>query len=801
LTAGRARPGRKVPLLMTRRIPLILSLILIAVAAAAPPLRAASPDPVPDLGAADAAFKGQVAPLLARYCGSCHGAEKPKGDLNLAKYGDTTAILAARKTWGRVLEYVESQEMPPEGKDRPTADEQALIVGWLQARLTSADCSNAGDPGRVTLRRLNRVEYNNTVKDLVGVDVRPADDFPSDDVGYGFDNIGDVLSLPPILFEMYMKAAEKIADAAIVLDEPDRGKLTTWDLARLPASAGGQEYAGGRMLATTGEVAVTYEAKAAGDYFVVARASADQAGPEPAMMEIRVDGKAAGSFPVTQPHGDPGRFEVKVPLSAGSHAIAAAFTNDYYNPDDPSPDRRDRNLVVARLEAQGPADAELKNLPRSHKMILTDRKPGLADADYASAVLEAFASRAYRRPATRDEVDRLMAIYGLARKNGEKLERAVQVGVQAALMSPHFLFKVEFDRTAKDGGGGSVAITDDELASRLSYFLWSSMPDAELLDAARSGKLRDDAVLEAQARRMLKSKKSYALVENFAGQWLQLRNLKTVAPDPKLFPDFDESLRAAMLKETETYFNGIKDGDRSILEFLDSDYTYLNRRMARHYGIKNFKGGKQDVLVKWDLTDGCRGGLLTQASILTVTSNPTRTSPVKRGKWVLEQIFNTPPPPPPPDVPDLKEGKEALTAGTVRQRMEQHRANPNCATCHAKMDPLGFGLENFDAIGSYREKDGGAPIDASGVLPGGKTFDGPKELRKILLDRRGDFTRCLAEKLMTYALGRGLDYYDRCAVDRVADSVARDGHKFSRLAVEIVKSEPFRKRRPKGTNP
>jgi mono/diheme cytochrome c family protein len=747
--------------------------------------------------ASDAAFKAKVAPVLTKYCAGCHGGAKPKGDLDLAKFADTASILAARPKWETLLEAVEAGEMPPKGKPRPDQAESAAVVAWLQSLLTSTDCAAINDPGRVTLRRLNRSEYNNTVKDLTDVDVRPADDFPSDDVGYGFDNIGDVLSIPPILFEKYMAAAEQIAGAAIVLDDPDRGKLTAFKASELPESEGSSKHANGRILPSNGEVPVTFEAPADGDYFLIVKAFGDQAGREPVRMEIRVDGKPVRLFDVTQTEKEPGRFEVRTPLKAGKRAISAAFTNDFYNPDDPNPQARDRNLVVEKIEIQGPAESEVKNLPRSHRTILGQRKPGQSDDEHARSIFERFATRAFRRVATTDEIDRVMAIYGLARKEGEKFERGIQLGLQATLTSPYFLFKIEYDRKSKDGS--PVPITDFELATRLSYFLWSSMPDDTLLDLARAGKLKDDAVLEEQARRMLKSRKSRALVENFAGQWLQLRNLKTVQPDPKLFPDFDESLRAAMLKETEEYFATVMKEDRSILDFIDSDYTVLNSRMARYYRIKGFKPGKQDVSVKVTLTDDRRGGVLTQASVLTVTSNATRTSPVKRGKFILEQFLGAPPPPPPPDVPELKDAGVDLKA-TLRKRMEQHRADPNCAVCHAKLDPLGFGLENYDAIGSWREKEGEAAIDASGVLPSGQSFQTPKELKAILMGRSGEFTRCLAEKMMTYALGRGLDYHDRCAVDKLSTAVEKDGHKFSRLVVEIVKSDAFRKRRPKGVD-
>jgi mono/diheme cytochrome c family protein len=733
--------------------------------------------------------------VLAKYCAKCHSGAKPKGDLDLTKYGDTASVLAARDKWEAVLEAVEAGEMPPKGKSpRPEKDESAAVVAWLQSQLTSADCAANNDPGRVTLRRLNRAEYNNTIKDLTDVDVRPADDFPSDDVGYGFDNIGDVLSIPPILFEKYMAAADQVATAAIILDDPDRGKLTAFKATDLLDTEGSTKHDNGRILTSTGEIPIPYETKADGDYYIVVKAFGDQAGKEPVKMELRLDGKAVKTFDVPQTENEPGRFEIKTPLKAGKRTVAVAFLNDFYEPP------ADRNLIIERVDVQGPAEAEVKNLPRSHRQVLGTRKEGQSDDDYARAIFQRFATRAFRRTASQEEIDRLMAIYTLARKEGEKFERGIQLGVQATLTSPYFLFKVEYDRNSRDKK--PVAITDYELATRLSYFLWSSMPDDRLLELARDGKLKDDAVLEDQVRRMLLSRKSRAMVENFAGQWLQLRNLKNAQPDKERFPDFDESLRASMLKETELFFKAIKDEDRSILDFIDADFTFLNRRLARFYRIKNFKADRLDNFVKTPLTDvdrDRRGGILTQASVLTVTSNPTRTSPVKRGKYILEQILNAPPPPPPPDVPELKDAGVDLTA-TLRKRMEQHRADPNCAVCHAKLDPLGFGLENYDAVGAWREKEGEATIDASGTLPSGQSFSGAKELKAILKGRSAEFSRCLSEKLMTYGLGRGLDYYDRCAIDKIVAAAEKDGHKFSRVIVEIVKSDAFRKRRPRGTD-
>jgi hypothetical protein len=449
---------------------------------------------------------------------------------------------------------------------------------------------------------------------------------------------------------------------------------------------------------------------------------------------------------------------------------------------------------VDSLEVQGPIEAAPRPVPESHsRIIFRDPKPG-ETRTCAREILGRFASRAFRRPATREEVDRLVDLAEAAMKDGDTFERGIQVALAATLVSPHFLFRVEMGNEPAPGSERQT-LGDFDLATRLSYFLWSSMPDDALFVLAREGKLRDEVTLEAQARRMLNDPRAQALVENFAGQWLHLRNLKSVAPAKDRFPAFDEALRLAMQRETELFFESIVREDRSVLEFLDSEYTFLNERLAKHYGVDGVTGPEfRRVLLSGDR----RGGLLGQASVLTVTSNPTRTSPVKRGKWILEQLLGTPPPPPPPDVPELKDDKDVVLRGSLRERMEQHRANPSCAACHSRMDPLGFGLENYDAIGAWRDQDGAFPIDTTGTLPTGQSFRGPKELKAILKGKEKDFTGCLTEKLLTYALGRGLESSDDCTVDKIARAVAADGHRFSRLVVEIVKSAPFRERRARG---
>jgi hypothetical protein len=747
---------------------------------------------------APGSFREQVAPILEKYCNKCHGGARPKADLNLTAFTDEASVAKDLKVWEQVLEFVRSGEMPPEGKPKPSEEESARLVHWIEAQLSTASCSGLDDPGRVTLRRLNRSEYNNTIRDLVGVDFRPADDFPSDDVGYGFDNIGDVLSLPPILMEKYLAAAEQVAEKAIVADPRPTGPTKHWEGKRLK---GGSSHGDAcRILASTGEIYADHDFPKDGDYLLRARAYAQQAGPEPAKMAFRLGDKDLHAVDVTAEEAEPAVYEFAVQVPAGKQKVAVAFLNDYFKADDPNPDRRDRNLLIERLEVVGPL--ELPTLPETHKRIVSETPRDGNDREVARKILEPLATRAYRRPLRPGEVDRLAQFVELAKKSGDSFEKGIQLALEAMLVSPHFLFRVEVDRVRRPQGQqqpppGSVRpLNDYELASRLSYFLWSSLPDEELFRLAGEGKLHEDATLEAQALRMMKDPKAKALTEDFADQWLQVRNLKTVTPDPKLFPAFDDALRAAMLRETELFFEAIMAEDRSVLDFLDADFTFVNEKLARHYGLSDVKGDEfRRVTVPGDR----RGGVLTLASVLTITSNPTRTSPVKRGKWILEQILGTPPPPPPPDVPELKE--DVVLTGTLRQRMEQHRSNPSCASCHSRMDALGFGFENYDAVGAWREKDGSFAIDPAGTLPSGETFAGPAELKKVLKKRQAEFARCLTGKMMTYALGRGLDYPDRCAVDRVVDGLAQDQYRFSRLVLGIVKSDPFRKRKGEGATP
>lgn len=744
------------------------------------------------------AFDKDIQPLLQRYCHDCHG-EKKKGDLDLRPYGSAEAVLEAREVWELVLKNLRSREMPPSGKPQPTQAERELLSGWVEKTLLQTDCDNP-DPGRVTIRRLNRFEYNNTIRDLVGVDFQPADDFPADDSGYGFDNIGDALSLPPVLLEKYLAAADKILAKALDVDSEASLRKRRFSAHALEGSAPGESLDGGaRMLAREGDIYVDHEPPVAGRYAFRVRAYGQQAGPEPVRMAVSVDGKVLREFVVKAEENAPEVFEVEVPIeTAGTrHRFAVAYLNNYVNPEDPNPRNRDRNLIVEYLELEAPAGLEpvVPARPAAHARIFF-RPPGTTpqqQLDSAGEVIGRFAKRAYRRPVTRAEAARLLKLYQAARADGEAYEGAVRLALQAVLVSPHFLFRGEL-QPEPDNPAAVHPIGEHALASRLSYFLWSSLPDDELTALADRGRLRRN--LDGQVRRMLKDPKAAALVESFAGQWLQLRNLAVVSPDAWQFPEFDDALRVAMRRETEVFFETLIREDRSVLELLDANYTFVNERLARHYGIAGVQG---EEFRRVSLEGTGRGGVLTHASVLTITSNPTRTSPVKRGKWILENILGTPPPPPPPDVPELSEAKEVVLSGTLRQRMVQHRENPNCATCHARMDPIGFGFENFNAIGGWREKDGTFAIEPDGEFVSGEKFKGPEDLKTILTGaKREDFLRCLAEKTLTYALGRGLEFYDTCAIEQVKSALVAGNYRFSALVLGVVKSVPFDQRRGEG---
>lgn len=756
-------------------------------------LPAADQKPAPE-------FAKEAVAFLEKHCVHCHGEKVKRADLTLHTYRDELSVLKGRKVWQNVLHMVSSGEMPPASKPRPTAAEIEAFTRAVNAVFEKADKNAKPDPGRVTVRRLNRTEYNNTVRDLVGIDFNPAEDFPSDDVGHGFDNIGDVLTLSPVLMERYLAAAETIVQRAILANPPEKPPHRHMSARYLEPA--GPNVPQTRFRPVTGQgpqgmLHTPFQLTMDGEYLLRARAYATSAGDEPVRIALTVDGKELQTFEVKAADEKQAKvFEAKVALEPGRRRSAVVLLN-------PSEGAPQRTLHVEYLALIGPLDPR----PASQRKLLAcdESKP---KREQTREILSRFASRAYRRPATSAEVDRLVRIVADAESRGQKYEAGIQLALQAVLASPKFLFRLELDDRPESDD--PRPLNEYQLASRLSYFLWSSLPDDELF--ALAGKQQLTANLDAQVGRMLQDPKAKALVENFALQWLQLRRLAQFSPDPRLFPTFNERLRSAMLKETELFFEAIVKEDRPILDLLDADFTFLNETLARHYGIADTNGNRVgpkptaprgqpirgEQFVRVSLPAGSeRGGLLTQASVLTVTSNPTRTSPVKRGRWVLEQLLGTPPPPPPPDVPELADNEKAVLTGSLRQRMEQHRANPSCANCHARMDPLGFAFENYNAIGAFRAKDGDFAIDPSGTLPDGKSFKGPAELKAILKEKKDLFARCLAEKMLTYALGRGLEYYDKPTLDRLQTALTRQDHKFSVLVSEIAKSDPFRLRRGK----
>ena len=741
-------------------------------------------------------FSREAAGLLDRYCVRCHRGEKPKGGLDLEEARDPASVQRGRKKWEAVSRMLRLREMPPKKAKQPTEKERLALREAIDSELDRFDCDGAIDPGRPTIRRLSRYEYSRTVKDLTGLDIELTADFPADDVGYGFDNIGDVLSLPPLLLEKYIDSAEKVTGRLFSTQAAGGAGLGHFEgeVAALQNKTPNKQVRPAGSTAgiySNNELSVIYEAREAGDYVLRARAYGSQAGPETVRMGFRIDGKTVGEAQVKAVAAAPKIYEVVVRLTPGQHRFGIALLNDYYAPKDANPVLRgDRNLFIDWFEAALVATKKppVESSGLIVRPLMEDGRPHAANI---RKTIETFVTRAYRRPLQPGELERFVQLGRGVYEDEGTLEDALRVVFQAALSSPNFLFRVELD-AEPENPAAIHPVRPHELAVRLSYFLWSSMPDAELFKLAADGSLADPGVLKAQVRRMLRDPRSRALAENFAEQWLQTRFLEGSTPDPDIFPAFDPALRAAMREETRLFFSAIIREDRSVLEFIDSDFTYLNDRLARHYGIEGVSG---EEFRKVSVAGTPRGGVLTQGSVLTLTSYPTRTSPVFRGKWILEQFLGTPPPPPPPDVPELEsEEGEALT-GSLRQRLEKHRLDPACAVCHDRLDPLGFALENFDAVGVWREFDGKHLVDAKAVLPGGKPFEGPSELKALLKSRPEPFVRALSEKMLTYALGRGLEYYDKCTIDQLVDLASAKGYKISSLISGIVQSDTFRMRR------
>lgn len=779
-----------------------------------------------------------VSALVNKNCVGCHNAKLQNGDVNLSGKHDFDGD---RELWERVTAKIKSGEMPPVGAPKPAAADAVAVTKWLEGEFLRQDRATKPDAGRPTARRLNRVEYDNTVRDLLGVDLRPTENFPVDESAFGFDNIGEALNLSPVLLEKYIDAAERVVRTAIFgyprlkpanvhYSAPVRlNELLTNESKSRPLTPEQVKDYDLSGLSTRHAAHFLHRFPVDAEYnfrLVLNGHRPNQS--EPVNPAFWIDGVKIKDWSVDATDLEGQIVEVRVPVKAGEHLLSMSYLRNYhglpahYLGPEPST-RKAEPLIGTRGKL---SEKDIETLRQYGTRIKTDRvetridnrwesldiggpfnqaagpsRESLArvfvcatqDAPCARKILATFAGRAFRRPVSAAEVGQFMGLYELTRKQGDSFQEGIATALEAVLVSPNFLFRIE--RTRTPAKTADVPVNGYELAARLSYFLWSSTPDAELLRLAAGDQLRRPAVLTAQVQRMLRDPKSRALVENFAGQWLQFKNIDVMKPDLERFKDFDESLRYAMRRETELFLQNIVSQDGSVLDILDADYTFLNERLARYYGIPGVTG---HAFQRVDMSKNQRGGgILAHASILTISSYSTRTSPVLRGKWILENLLNAPPPPPPPSVPALDDTKVGESA-SLRQQMEAHRKSPACASCHSRMDPLGFGLENFDAVGAWRDVDGKFPVDASGSLPGNRLFHGPVELKKLLKNDRDAFVRGMTDKLFTYALGRGLERYDRALVAAIAERMPAQNYRFSQLVLEIVRSYPFQMRRNSG---
>ena len=827
----------------------LLTLGGLTVTAAASGALAAGPGQQP-IGTVLPTSSSQQSALLDEYCVTCHnegGLEAGRvpvafESLDMANPG------ADAELWENVVRKMRAGVMPPAGRLRPDVATSEGFVSRVETGLDAASGVRP-NPGRVeAFHRLNRAEYRNSVRDLLHLDIDVGELLPADDASYGFDNIAGVLRFSPTLMERYLIAAKKVSRMAVGTPPP----FANFDVFRIADDLPQDDRLDELPFGTRGGTLIHYNFPTDGEYTIrvkLARqvGAADRNIPnfyQPQQLEVSLDGMQLETFtlPASVASADPDErrgysrnrttldeeWAVRFQAKAGPREVVATFINSepalletliepYLSPHPSGGEQwgSRRGAYVRTVEISGPfpvsetpsvssgsatASTDETDETPSHRRIFVCRPADPSqEAGCASTILSALARRAYRRPVTDADVAGLLSFYEEGRAEGG-FESGIEMAVRRLLVSPEFLFRTESD-PANIAPDANYRISDLELASRLSFFLWSSIPDDELLDLASSGSLRRPAVLEQQTRRMLADPRSHAIVDNFVGQWLLLRNIPALLPDPYKDPDFDESLRLALHRETELFFESIMREDRSVVELLNADYTFLNQRLAKHYGLPFVRGGH---FRRVTLPEGSvRGGLLGHGSILSVTSQPDRTSPVLRGKWILENILGVSPPDPPPNVPELEEKETVVTALTMRERMEAHRANPACASCHRMMDPLGLALENFDQAGRWRIVEESfdsrsasfAPIDPSGVLPDGTAFAGALELRSVLVSRSDRFVATMTEKLLTYALGRGLEFYDMPAVRTITSQAARNDHHFSSLVLGVVNSMPFQMRR------
>ena len=762
--------------------------------------------------------------VLDRYCVTCHSEELRTAELALDSL-DVEKIGEGAEVWEKVLGKLRSRAMPPVGMPRPDESDYDSLSTYLEGKLDRASEANP-NPGKIAPHRLNRTEYANAIRDLLALEVDGGTLLPADSSRYGFDNIGNILTISPMLLERYLSTARKISRLAI--GDPTTSPVS--ETYTVPKYLKQNERMKALPLGSRGGVALHHNFPLDGEYVVQIRLQKNFRGyirglQRSRQIDVRLDGVRIKRFSIGGEHEGRSSFiftsagtgdieqenyerradealEVRFPVKTGPRLLGIAFVKETVMPEGPYQEPltqydftqyKGGNPAVRTVVITGPYNAKgIGETPSRRKIFVCYPATSEEEEPCAKRILSRLARLAYRRPLSDGDLQTLLGFYRVGRNEGG-FEVGVRDALERILVGPEFLFRIESEpeNVAPDT---VYRMSDLELASRLSFFLWSSIPDHQLLELAESGRLKDPVVLEEQVRRMLADPRSRALVSNFVGQWLQLRNLRSLNPDPEVFSYFDDNLREAFQQETELFFESLMREDGSVLELLKADYKFVNERLARHYQIPNIYGSH---FRRVTVDDEARRGILGHGSVLTVTSYANRTSPVLRGKWVLENILGAPPPPPPPDVPQLKEHDEEGKVLSMRQQMEQHRANPACIVCHAQMDPLGFALENFNGIGGWRTIDANAPIDASGVLPDGTSFEGPAGLRKVLLSRSEEFVTNVTEKLLTYALGRGAEYYDAPAIRKIVREAAPGDYRWSSLIMGIVKSTPFQMRRSK----
>ena len=751
--------------------------------------------------------------LIHQYCVTCHNEKAKTAGLMLDKV-DVDQAGEHAETWEKVVRKLRGGMMPPQGMPRPPQAQIDGMITWLEASLDKANAAHP-EPGRSPLHRLNRTEYANAIRDLLDLKVDVTALLPADDESNGFDNIAEVLRVSPSLLEAYLAASREVS--ALAVGDPKLGPVS--ESIQVPPDLAQDEQIEGLPLGTRGGILIRHNFPLDADYefnvILLRNIVGYLTGLEfPHQLEISIDGARVFLAPVGGEEdlkmvdtnlalaGDTldARLKTKVHVKAGPHDVAVAFLRrDSAESDEPlQPFTRDLDLqnmngipLIDHVQITGPLNATGPGDTPSRRRIFVCTPANAADeVPCAKKILGTLARRAYRRPVTDADMETLLSFYQ-AGKNQGNFQSGIENALRLILASPKFLFRSEPD-PAHVAGGSIYHVRDLDLASRLAFFLWSSIPDDELLNVAAQGKLKDPAVLDREVRRMLADPKAEALVNNFAEQWLFLRNVQSLSPDENTFPNFDDNLRQSFRRETELFFDSIVKEDRDVMDLLTANYTFVNERLAKHYGIPNVYGSQFRRVIQ---TNDARRGLLGQGSILSVTSYPTRTSPVLRGKWIMENIMGSPPPAPPPNVPALKDQAQGGKVLSIRQLMEEHRKNAPCSTCHKVMDPLGFALENFNGVGEYRTKDASGAIDASGQLADGTKIDGVVGLREALLKHTDYFVGTLTEKLLTYALGRPLEYYDMPVVRGIVNSAARHDYRFSSLVMGIVKSEPFEMKR------